>query len=160
MGFFEGLKNLFFRKRKEDARNEPKHLKVTYKPKPPEDLAEARKASKKGRGWKRRATRQWCPGSIVPAGERKTAPREELMRHMPPWFKRQLRREALQKAFSPRGPAPLMTPEQRTAAVQKVFGPPTMLNPLAPENQPDCIKPQTLVAGPGTPPSARRKLDK
>ena len=33
MGFWQGLKGLFFGKRKEDSRNEPKHLNVTYKPK-------------------------------------------------------------------------------------------------------------------------------
>ena len=80
------------------------------------------------------------------------------MRHMPPWFKRRLRREALQKAFPPKPEVAMSTPE-RQAVIQKVFGPTKMLDPLAPENQPECIKPETLVAGPGTPPSARRKLD-
>jgi len=162
MGIFEGLKK-WFRKRKADKRNEPKHLKVVYKPKAPKPskaLIKAREVPKgqRGRGWKRRARRQYCPGSIIPAALRPLAPREELMRHMPPWFKRQLRREALQAAFPPKPEAVMTTPERREL-IQSIFGPSKMLDPLALENQPNCIKPQILAAGPPMPTAVREKLD-
>ena len=121
MSFWQGLKNLFFGKRKEDARNAPKHLKVTYKPKP----VAAPVRNKRGRGWKRRATRQWCPGSIIPPSERKTASKEELEKHMYPWYKRQLIRAGLRERFSPPKPELIMTPAQRQAVIRRAFvGPP------------------------------------
>ena len=125
MGFWQGLKNVFFGKRKEDKRNEPKHLKVVHKPaKPSKALVTARKLPKgqRGRGYVRRARRSWCPGSIIPAALRLTAPKAELEKHMYPWYKRQLLREALQKAFPPK-PEPVMPAPERRAAIQKAFGP-------------------------------------
>jgi len=116
MGFWQGLKGLFFGKRKEDSRNEPKHLNVTYKPKAKAKVLQpVLPKGQRGRGWKRRATRQWCPGSIIPPSERKTASKEELEKHMYPWYKRQLIRAGLRERFSPPKPELIMTPAQRQA---------------------------------------------